>query len=91
MARTVSPVPGSLKSVQRGSIALAGASSATATISAVNPLKTEMRLLGFNNPSGAAVTGESLPSVSLTNSTTVTARTAGLSSTTVVWELSEFY
>lgn len=81
---------GSIKSVQRGVIALSGSSaSATAAIAAVNTSKAELRLLG-STYSGTAG-GEMMVSVALTNSTTVTAnRVVGAAfNANVSWELTE--
>lgn len=84
---------GGIKSIQRGSITLSGVASATATISAVDTSKTELRFLGAKtkddtvNPWGTST-------VELTNSTTITARwdsAAFGNANTVSWELTEFY
>lgn len=77
----------SAKSIQRGVITVGIGTTATATITAVDVTKTELRFLGGNtgggNNSGNAV---------LTNSTTITAdNTGGSGSPKVSWELTEFY
>jgi hypothetical protein len=80
--------PAGIKSIQRGVIYLqAGTTNLTQTITAVNPVKTELRFLG----SLGSVSYE-LPFGQLTNSTTITAsrfNTAGGSYFS--WELTEFY
>ena len=79
-----------IKSVQRGVIVLAGASG-TATITAVNTAKTELRYLGMTTNSAADMT-VSLMRLVLTNSTTITAtcQSPGVSPQ-VSWELTEYY
>ena len=66
------PPPGSLKSIQRGVISMVGAYSGTATITAVDTSKTELRLLGVSNTTAIA----DLARVVLTNATTITATEA---------------
>lgn len=79
-----------IKSIQRGVIVLTGVSG-TATITAVNTAKSELRYLGMKTSSAADMT-ISLMQVVLTNSTTITA-TAYVSggSPMVSWELTEYY
>ena len=81
---------GGVKSVQRGkSILSASANSGTVTISAVDPAKTELRLLGYTTDSADP---EAWPSrIELTNATTITVtrHVTGVSHTTVSWELTE--
>lgn len=84
-----------IKSIQRGVINLAlGASTGTATITAVNTLKTELRFLGSNGNTSVA-TNEALAYLTLTNATTVTLSRAnsggGNGNTSVSWELTEYY
>ena len=80
-----------LNSIQRGTVAIAsGASSATATISAVNVAKTELRFLGGSGTSGGSIMGT--PRIELTDSTTITVTipsTADLT-LTISWELTEW-
>ena len=83
-----------IKSIQRGFVDLLGGGatlSISATISAVNTAKSELRHLGHSSSytSGAS----SRFSLALTNSTTITAtRTAGESGTgQLSWELTEYY
>lgn len=88
MGRVVNPPPGSLKSIQRGVISMVGAYSGTATITAVDTSKTELRLLGVSNTTALA----DLARVVLTNATTITANRGSTSGTSEVsWELTEFY
>ena len=81
-----------IKSVQRGVIQLApSVPSASATITAVMPEKTELRFLGVNVNDGQGSWG--LAHITLTNATTVTAtrlQASGLL-TNVSWELTEYY
>jgi hypothetical protein len=76
---------GARKSIQRGVIDITGGStSATATISAVVMAKAELRYGG--------ATGADAARVSLTNATTITAtRSNSTGTTSVSWELTEFY
>lgn len=85
---------GGIKSVQRGIITITAANtSVTATISAVNTAKTELRYLGGGNYDSnlGAVFGR----VVLTNSTTITASPSSsgtLNGNVIVsWELTEWY
>ena len=80
---------GGIKSVQRGKSTLStSGNSWTVTISAVNPAKTELRLLGYT--ADPAVWP---PHIELTNATTITGTRAAAGSTpiTVSWELTEHY
>lgn len=80
-----------IKSIQRGTIAISSATSNTATITSVDTAKTELRVLGYTvNSAGDQ---QYVPRVVLTNATTITAtRVANDSiSTTVSWELTEYY
>ena len=81
-----------IKSVQRGTIViLTGGVSGTATVSAVNPAKAELR---FHGGVGRNSGGEMLiPIITLTDSTTVTAYSGGLVAGTlsVNWELTEHH
>ncbi len=84
-------VKGQIKSIQRGVLAIAAAStSASATVAAVNTAKAELRSLGQTS-AGTDVTG-SRAYVVLANSTTVTATKSGNTTTAAVsWELVEYY
>lgn len=90
-AANYAPIGGrAIKSIQRGTIALGVATSATATVTAVNVNKAELQSLG------ASVTGDvnnaSFIALALTNSTTVTAsRASGASASSVNWQLIEWY
>ena len=81
-----------IKSTQRGVITLPdGTTTATATISAVVPIKTQLRTLGGSglNSVGYLI----VPRIELTNSTTITVAcnfvVAGNAS--MSWELTEYY
>lgn len=84
-----------IKSIQRGVITLSGTgNSATATISAVNTAKTELRFLGVTSLSGGAIINEGMVHIALTNSTTITSTRlfSGNSNTAAAsWELTEYY
>ena len=81
-----------IKSVQRGTIVISnGGFSGTATVSAVNPAKAELR---FHGGVGYKIGGAMLiPTITLTNSTTVTADAGGQVAGTlsVNWELTEHH
>lgn len=80
-------VPGILKSVQRGTIAVA--TTATATVTAVTVAKTQVDQLGWSTNQGAA-SSAAVASVVLTNATTVTA-TAVIGTQTIGYQVAEFY
>lgn len=88
--------PGIIKSIQSGTITIPSASTThTATISAVNTGKTLISFLGLSPTPGSGgnvVTQSSnLASLTLTNSTTITAtRTASSASTIVSYQVIEF-
>ena len=79
---------GGIKSIQRGKSTLSNSAnnSWTVTISAVNPAKTELRLLGYTSDPASWP-----PHIELTNATTITVtRVVTLPiPTTVSWELTE--
>ncbi len=82
-----------IKSVQRGVITL-GAEGApgTATISAVNPNKSELRYLGSTTQHGVESIALWLARVYLINSTTVGATAqSNNTATNVGWELTEYF
>ena len=85
----IAQAPMRIKQIQRGVILIfsgAGTNTATATISAVNPGKTELRMLGHH--------GGDFPSIVLENSTTIRTTRATNSTTMqtyVSWELTEYY
>lgn len=79
-----------IKSIQRGELIIANsATSGTATISAVNTSKSELRYLGglVNNGGAGGVR------ITLTNSTTITAVAifSASSNTPISWELTEYH
>lgn len=85
---------GGIKSIQRGTITITtNNTSATATISAVNTAKTELRYLGGGNYDIAP--GAVFGRIVLTNSTTITASPSSSgtlnASVIVSWELTEWY
>lgn len=84
------PMPTGIKSIQRGIITTAIGTSATATISAVNTAKAELRWLGGLRPDGSGTT-MNLPTLTLTNSTTVTASWWVSGGMYAGWELTERY
>jgi len=79
-----------VRSVQRGTINITSAASATATISAVNTDNSVIRYLSFSN--GGISQNDVYPTLQLTNSTTVTATRYNTSanSTQVVYEVTEY-
>lgn len=83
-----------IKSIQRGTLSISGTNNAaTATISSVNPAKTELRFLGVN-PLTPTPINEGMVYIVLTNSTTITAarQDGGNSNTPIVsWELTEYF
>lgn len=83
--------PGAIKSIQRGTIALAGATPVTATITSVDTTKAELRSLGFSSSNGAP-SSTVQTSLVLTNATTVTASSVGTGANqTVSYEVVEYY
>ena len=83
-----------IKSIQRGTLSFSGTNNAaTATISSVNPAKTELRFLGANPLTSSSVS-EGMVYIVLTNSTTITAarQSGGNSNNPIVsWELTEYF
>ena len=81
-----------IKDIQRGTISItAGNVTATATITAVDVTKTELRYLGFWTNSATVLTGI-FANIVLTNSTTITATRNGAAAgdAIVSWELTEW-
>lgn len=82
-----------IKAIQRGVISISpGNTSATATITAVDTAKSELRFLGGSgyDASGTVAT---VPRIVLTNATTVTATVINAHSTfglSASWELTEY-
>ena len=87
-----SGIPGTFKSVQRGTISLAGVASNTATISAVTTSKSRLRYLGSTTDTDSASVNLNIV---LTNSTTITASrgfaTGGAITSVVSYEIEEVY
>lgn len=85
---------GSIKSIQRGTITLTSAASATATITSVDTSKSELRFLGetMNAAASTSALATNMARLALTNSTTITAtRVSVAADTTIVsWELTEW-
>jgi hypothetical protein len=86
-----------IKSIQRGVIQIYSPStnitSATATISAVNPAKCELRFLGASG-SNSIGAPDALAYLTLTNATTITATRLNAevaANCLVAWELTEYY
>lgn len=82
-----------IKSMQRGIIVIPdNTTTATATISAVNTAKSELRFLGSNGITTAGPVGYVTSSIQLTNSTTLTAESTGfVYGHSLSWELTEYY
>ena len=85
-----SAMPSGIKSIKRGVISIGtGLSSGTATITAVDMAKSELRFLGGNGLV-AGGTETAIPKIVLTNSTTITATIHAISNNAnVSWELTE--
>ncbi len=81
-----------IKAIQRGTISISiGNTSATATITAVDTAKTELRFLGGSGLDVVAYAN--VPRLVLTNTTTITATVqyaAGPAANIVSWELTEY-
>jgi len=80
-----------IRGIQRGTITIASSqTTGTATITSVDPAKTELRWLGASS----AISGEAAyrNRITLTNATTITATRATSTSDSVVisWELTEY-
>lgn len=92
MGATLYPVPGTIKSIQRGVINISGA-SATATVTAVVVAKSTLTMLGSSINAGAGSDARDYAHIVLTNSTTITATrgNTGTTSSAVAWELVERY
>lgn len=88
-----------IKSIQRGVITIpVSAFSATATISSVNPAKSELRFLGGSGVANDGTNWAVIAALRLTNATTITATrqfarsgNTFASDCTVSWELTEWY
>ncbi len=81
-----------IKSIQRATIAITGATSNTATVTAVDPNNSRLRFLGWSDSS--TLTGpQGLVRIALTNSTTITANVVtspGADTASVSFELIEY-
>lgn len=84
-------IDGRIRSVQRGTISIGSATSASATIVAVNTRHAVIRFLGFTNATFDA--RDMVGRVELTNSTTVTALrySTVADSTTVSYEVTHYW
>lgn len=65
-------MPGVVKSIQKGTLSTTGVASGTATITSVNTAKTLLVQTGQNTDTGADIV---MPSITLTNATTITQAT----------------
>ena len=86
--------PGFIKSIQRGTITVTGATSVTATVTAVRTNCSRLRLLGTVVPTAGLDDRMNHVKIVLTNSTTVTASVAtspGAGSVVVSFELVEYW
>lgn len=84
--------PGQIKRVQRGTMSLAGVTSNTATITAVDTTKAQLELLGTDTNEANGFPGQYMANIVLTNATTITA-TKGIATSTVTvsYQVTEFY
>ena len=83
--------PGVIKQVQRGTIALTGVGSNTATITAVTTTKATLNCLGFLCTE-LSVPNRIMTRLELTNTTTITAtRAVGTNNVTIGYQVVEFY
>lgn len=87
-----------IKSTQRGVIAFGpGVKTVTATITAVNTAKTQLRILGGTSSSGGTGISSATMRVVLTDATTLTGDreaggdSSGNTSGSVAWELTEYF
>ncbi len=85
-------VPGVIKSVQAGTIALTGVATNTATVTTVNTLKATLMYLGFITNDGGGQGQFFKTRMTLTNATTITATKGNATeNVTVSYMLVEFY
>ena len=83
-----------IKSIQRGTIVITGATSNTATITAVDVGNSLLRFLGSWTSDAADTDAQSLVQIVLTNATTITATVATSpagNNTTCGYEIVEYY
>lgn len=88
MGRSINPPPGTIKGIQRGTTTAGN----TVTISAVDPARTELRLLG-SSLANASTDARDYAHITLSSSTTISTARAnvGVGVTTLSWELTEFF
>jgi hypothetical protein len=83
-----------IKSIQRGTITITGATSNTATITAVDITNSELHFVGHTYTANAGLGTQTYVRLDLTNSTTITALVAaspGADTLVVGFEVWEFY
>jgi hypothetical protein len=83
-----------IKSIQRGTIAITGATSNTATITAVSMANSRLRWLGQTYSDAATAQNMGFARLALTDATTITATvdtSPGAQTTTVSYEITEYY
>lgn len=91
LSSVVSRARGVVKSIQRGTILVSAATSATATIVAVNPNNTILNFLGASSTTITANTERAAARIDLTDSVTVTAtKVSGTDAITVSFEVVEY-
>lgn len=86
--------PTLIKSVQRGTISITGAASATATITSVDTNNAVLRHLGSTYSASSIDQSKSKARLALTNATTITATvntSPGADTCAVVYEITEYY
>lgn len=82
---------GGVKGIQRGTITSTGATTNTATVTAVDPSRCILRATTIT-PAFNGITGYNFGKIALTNSTTITMTSYSSQSGIVLrWELIEFY
>lgn len=85
-------MPGLIRSIQRGIIGVTGVTSNTATVNAVTPSKSTLRILGWSTTDTLGFWAEWGPVLVLTDATTVTAaKGVAAGSVTVGYELVEWW
>lgn len=83
--------PGVIYTVQRANLTTTGATSGTATITAVDTTKTTIDLLGFSTTSAGSLIGEGHVRLVLTNATTLTATGLSALTRTVSFQVIQWY
>ena len=95
MGRSINPAPGSRKTVLRGTILIgAAATSQTATIPSIDTSKGDLRFLGSRSTGGSGQSSSDVPTIEVTNSTTITATRQNITSGNAIavsWELTVSY